>query len=100
MKSLYNEVISDSDLCNECYSLDILRKNINNLNKKVVLSTQKLTAQFCVKYILDTAIESGNQESGIYTKEHILRRQPHITNEEFDKCYLEYVIKGNSNSTI
>ena len=34
MESLYNEVISDSDLCNQRYSLDILRKNINNLNKK------------------------------------------------------------------
>jgi len=96
MESVYNEIISDSDLCNESYSLDVLRKNINNLNKKVVLRTQKLTAQFCVKYILDTAIISGNQESGAYSKEHILIMQPHITNEEFDKCYLDYVIKGNS----
>jgi hypothetical protein len=96
MESVYNEIISDSDLCNESYSLDVLRKNINNLNKKVVLRTQNLTAQFCIKFILDTTIESGNQESGVYSKEHILRMQPHITNEEFDKCYLEYVIKGNS----
>jgi hypothetical protein len=96
MESVYNEIISDSDLCNESYSLDVLRKNINNLNKKVVLRTQKLTAQFCIKFILDTTIESGNQESGVYSKEHILRMQPHITNEEFDKCYLDYVIKGNS----
>jgi hypothetical protein len=100
MESVYNEIISDSDLCNETYSLDVLRKNINNLNKKVVLRTQKLTAQFCVKFILDTTIESGNQESGVYSKEHILRMQPHITNKEFDKCYLEYVIKGNSINTI
>ena len=99
MESVYNEIISDSDLCNESYSLDVLRKNINNLNKKVVLRTQKLTAQFCVKYILDTAIESGNQASGVYSKQHILKMQPHITNEEFDKYYLEYVIKGNSIST-
>lgn len=100
MESVYNEIISDSDLCNESYSLDVLRKNINNLNKKVVLRTQKLTAQFCVKFILDTAIESGTQENGVYTKEHILIMQPHITNEEFDKCYLEYVIKGNNINTI
>jgi hypothetical protein len=98
MDSCFNEILTDSDLCNETYSLYILKKHINNLNKKVVLSTQKLTAQFCVKYILDTAIVSGNQESGVYTKDHILRLQPHITNEEFDKYYLEYVIKGNSNN--
>ena len=98
MDSYSNEILTDSDLCNETYSLDILKKHINNLNKKVVLSTQKLTAQFCVKFILDTAIESGNQESGVYTKEHILRLQKHISSEEFDKYYLEYVIKGNSNN--
>jgi hypothetical protein len=98
MDSYSNEILTDSDLCNETYSLDILKKNINNLNKKVVLSTQKLTAQFCVRFILDTAIESGNQESGVYTKEHILRLQKHISSEEFDKYYLEYVIKGNSNN--
>jgi hypothetical protein len=99
MDSVYNEIISDSDLCNETYSLDVLKKNINNLNKKVVLSTQHLTAQFCVKFILDTAIEPGNQASGVYSKQHILKMQPHITNEEFDKYYLEYVIKGNSINT-
>jgi hypothetical protein len=99
MGSCFNEILTDSDLCNETYSLDILKKHINNLNKKVVLSTQKLTAQFCVRFILDTAIESGNQESGVYTKEHILRLQKHISSQEFDKYYLEYVIKGNSINT-
>jgi len=99
MDSCFNEILTDSDLCNETYSLDILKKYINNLNKKVVLSTQKLTAQFCVKFILDTAIVSGNQESGVYTKEHILRLQTHISSEEFDEYYLEYVIKGNSINT-
>jgi len=91
MDSYVNEIISDSDLCNETYSLDILKKNINTLNKKVVLSTQKLTAQFCIKYILDTAIVSGDQESGVYTKEHILRLQRHISSQEFDEYYFEYV---------
>jgi len=86
-----NEKISDYDLCNEKYSIEVLTKNIHYLNKKVVLSTQKLTAEFCVKYILDMNIESGSEACGVYTKEHILRRQPHITNEEFDKCYMEYV---------
>jgi hypothetical protein len=52
----------------------------------------------CSSDLLDTAIESGNQESGVYTKDHILRLQKHISSKEFDKCYLEYVIKGNSNN--
>lgn len=92
MNSYYDEKISDSDLCNEKYSIDVLTKHINYLNKKVVLNTQKLTAHFCIKFILDTPIESGNKDSTIYTKEHILRRQQHISSEEFDKCYFEYLI--------
>jgi hypothetical protein len=101
MDSYCIETISDSDLCNETYSLYVLKININNLNKKVVLSTQKLTAQFCIKYILDTAIDSGSETCGVYTKEHILRRQQHITSEEFDKCYMEYVnASENSIDTI
>ena len=91
MDSYYDEKITDSDLCNEKYSIEVLTKHIHYLNIKVVLSTQKLTAQFCIKFILDTAIEPGNETSGIYTKNNILRRQPHITSEEFDKCYLEYI---------
>ena len=95
MDSYINENIGDSDLCNETYSIDVLAKNINNLNKKVVLSTQYLTAQFCIKFILDTAIVSESEACGVYTKDHILRLQKHITNEEFDKCYFEY-FNGNS----
>jgi hypothetical protein len=87
--------ITDSDLCNEKYSIEVLTKHIHYLNKKVVLSTQKLTAQFCIKFILDTAIESGNKDSTFYTKNNILRRQQHITSEEFDKCYFDYIDKNN-----
>ena len=88
-----NEKISDYDLCNTQYSIAILAKHIHYLNIKVVLSTQKLTAEFCVKYILDMNIESGSEDSYLYDKNHILRRQKHITSEEFDKCYLEYINK-------
>ena len=100
MNSYYDEKISDSDLCNEKYSIDVLTKHINYLNKKVVLSTQQLTAQFCIKFILDTPIESGNKDSTIYTKEHILRRQQHISSEEFDKCYFEYFRNEKNSNTI
>lgn len=90
-----NEKISDYDLCNTQYSIEVLTKNIHYLNKKVVLSTQKLTAEFCVKYILDMDIESGSEDSYLYDKNHILIRQKHISSEEFDKCYLEYVSNIN-----
>ena len=82
-----NEKISDSDLCNTKYSIAVLEKHFHYLNKKVVLCTQDLTAEFCVKYILDMTIDSGSEDSYLYDKNHILRRQKHISEEEFDKAY-------------
>ena len=87
-----NEKISNYDLCGTKYSIEVLTKHIHYLNKKVVLHTQELTAEFCVKYILDITIDSGIEDSYLYTKKHILSMQKHISSEEFDKCYaLEFL---------
>ncbi len=66
------------------YSIDILEKNIveNNLDEKILLATQKLTPEFCVKYILDLDIESGGEESYIFDVCYILEFQKHITKKE------------------
>ena len=50
------------------YSIEILEENIveNHLDEKILLATQKLTPEFCVKYILDLDIEGGGEESYIY----------------------------------
>ena len=88
MDAYFNtEKISDSDLCNTKYSIAVLEKHFHYLNKKVVLCTQNLTAEFCVKYILDMTIDSGSEDSYLYDKNHILRMQKHISEEEFDKAY-------------
>ena len=79
--------ITNKDLFNNKYSIDILEKNINMLNKKIILFTQILTAEFCVKYILDLDIDSGSEDSYIFDKNYILESQPHISNEEFDLAY-------------
>ena len=82
-----NEKITDSDLCNTKYSIAVLEKHFHYLNKKVVLCTQDLNAEFCVKYILDMDIDSGSEDSYLYDKNHILSMQQHISEEEFDKAY-------------
>jgi hypothetical protein len=64
------------------YSIEILEENIEHLDEKILLTTQKLTPEFCVKYILDLDIESGGEESYIFDICYILAFQKHITKKE------------------
>jgi hypothetical protein len=66
------------------YSIEILEQNIvkNHLDEKIMLATQILTPEFCVKYILDLDIEGGGEESYIFDICYILSFQKHITEKE------------------
>jgi len=64
------------------YSIEILEENIEHLDEKILLATQKLTPEFCVKYILDLDIEGGGEESYIFDVCYILSFQKHITEKE------------------
>jgi len=64
------------------YSIEILEENIEHLDEKILLATQKLTPEFCVKHILDLDIESGGEESYIFDVCYILEFQKHITEKE------------------
>ena len=78
--------VTNTDLLNNRYkySIEILEQNIveNHLDEKILLATQKLTPEFCVKHILDLDIESGGEESYIFDVCYILEFQTHITEKE------------------
>jgi len=67
------------------YSINLLEQNIHNLNKKILLATQKLTSEFCIKYILDLDIDNGSEDSYIYDVDYILNFQKHLTRQEFNE---------------
>jgi len=81
------QFITDNDLMKNQYNLDILENNIKHLNTKILICTQILNADFCIKYIFDPDIESGSEDSYIFDKYYIMEKQKHITDEEFDKSY-------------
>ena len=78
--------VTNTDLLNNRYkySIDVLEQNIvkNHLDEKILLATQKLTPEFCIKYILDLDIEGGGEESYIFDICYILSFQKHITEKE------------------
>ena len=78
--------VTNTDLLNNRYkySIDILEQNIveNHLDEKILVSTQKLTPEFCVKYILNLDIKGGGEESYTLDICYILTKQKHITEKE------------------
>jgi hypothetical protein len=90
MTSNDDNKITNTDLYNKKYSVDELEKNVFHLNRKILLLTQTLTAEFCVKHIFEIDIESGSEDSYLFDKNYILERQTHITDEEFYAAYKLY----------
>ena len=45
--------LSDYDLRQKKYTMQELIENIDNLSIKILLYTQKLTPEFCLKYIIN-----------------------------------------------
>ena len=68
-----SEILNDFMLQCRQYDISVLEKNINNLSLKILLYTQKLTADFCAKYIL-------NEKT--FCKANVLNAQKHITEKE------------------
>ena len=87
MNKYYTMNLTDDQLLANpnTYSINLLEQNIHNLNKKILLATQKLTAEFCIKYILDLDIDNGSEDSYIYDVDYILDFQKHLTRQEFNE---------------
>jgi len=75
------EKITDHMLRYHKFDIHILEKNINNLSLKTLLYTQTLTAEFCVKYILDEKYASCIEDIYIDFGD-VLNAQPHISKQD------------------
>jgi hypothetical protein len=77
------------DLSNNQYDLKTLKENIYALNLLDILKTQKLTAEFCVKYILNNKYQLTKEEESI-TIDQVFFLQPHINKEHLLSYLLWY----------
>jgi hypothetical protein len=69
------------DLHNKQYDMKVLKENIAAHNLWDILKTQKLTKEFCVKYILNKNYQFTEEEEKI-TFQDVLNLQPHIDKRE------------------
>ena len=93
--STSQEIISNESLKTNQYPIKIIEKNINKFNLLTILTTQKLTPEFCIKYLYllnDNKYTKNDCDEEIYLHD-ILNHQTHITKKE-----LEYYINLHHNS--
>ena len=84
------DIITNSNLRQYKYSIEELEKNIDNLNMKTIVNTQKLTVVFCVKYILNENYAQCNEEVDLLTIYYVMYNQPHLNAIELNKYYYSY----------
>jgi len=84
-----NKKLTCSDLRNNKnkYSIEELERNISNLQIKIILTTQTLTADFCAKYVLDEYYATCMEDVYLIDFGYVLYHQPHITREELEEAY-------------
>jgi hypothetical protein len=69
------------DLYNNQYNLQILKEHIYSVSLWDILKTQKLTCDFCVKYILNKNYQMEKHDETI-TINDVVNLQPHISKNE------------------
>lgn len=75
-------VLTRDDLYMRVYDLETLKANIYAVSLLDILKTQKLTADFCVKYILNPDFQIVDQDE-VLTIDLVKQLQPHISKEDF-----------------
>lgn len=82
-------MLTDHDLIanKNGYSIDILEKNIDGLSLKTLLYTQRLTPEFCVKYIILNDDHASCEEDSYISEYDVRFAQPHISKQDLEDIY-------------
>jgi hypothetical protein len=81
-------IINNYDLFREKFDEEDLINNIDNLSLSSILKTQKLSLEFCVKYILSNDLYCKSDEDTYLCLNDVLLYQRHITKKEIFGYYI------------
>jgi hypothetical protein len=77
------------DLYNKQYDIETLKVHLYAVSLRDILKSQRLTCDFCVKYILNTNYQMNPNDQGI-TVADVVKYQPHITKGELYRGIINY----------
>jgi hypothetical protein len=75
------------DLRNVKYDIKTLEKYVDDIHMKTCVNTQILTAEYCVKYVLNEDYMSCIEDTYCIDTGYVLKRQPHLTYAEIRHEY-------------
>jgi len=84
-------LITKQDLYNNQYDYTTLKTNIYAVSLLDILKTQRLTAEFCVKYILNEDFQILDEDQNI-SLDMVKKYQQHITDADLESS----MIKANN----
>jgi hypothetical protein len=82
-------LLTDHDLQKKLYTIAELEASIDNLSVKYLLNYQKLTAEFCAKYILNDYCATCQEDTYICTGD-VLIKQPHLTRLDLNAACIKF----------
>lgn len=69
------------------YTTEELEENLDHLWLKNILATQTLTAEFCVKHMLNAQMPDVDYEEWLYFTDYtVLTRQKHLTEDDLQRA--------------
>jgi hypothetical protein len=71
--------ITNEDLLQNKYDIEIIKNNFDHLDMRTILHTQHLDVAFCVDYLLNDAYICDVEDDYYFSVNRILRFQKHIT---------------------
>ena len=77
------------DLFNKQYDLQTLKEHLYAVSLRDILKSQRLTSDFCVKYLLNPVYQMNSNDEGITVSE-IMKYQRHITKGELYTGIINY----------
>ena len=80
-------ILSNEELYKKKYDYKTLQSNIYVVSLLDILKSQKLTSEFCVKYILNKDFQLSKEEEEINI-ETIKKYQPHLSEIDILNAYL------------
>jgi hypothetical protein len=84
--------ICKSDLYANQYDYETLKANIYAVSLIDILKTQKLSAEFCIKYILNNMFQFADEDQNINI-ELVKQLQPQLTEDDFIRAELSVAVK-------